>query len=358
MNELYTVVATVLNSSGAGVVGANVLVTDNVGVSRFTGTSTTGGAVPTGTVWNRQWYFDPFNAAYPHMFEKSFNPYTVLIRNYGYVFQTTSATIATRFTSTFTIQTNVNVVASSATAAAYTSIAITGSAKTVVLSGAHTLQELYDYNEYWAALSANMGYAEPLATTDGLTYIFATGWTFTGVANLTLGAKYLSGGTIVLSTPGTVALNLSTTTLSFSVAGTYDLTTSNLSGTITVANTSGGSVIINALPGVTFVNSGPSITINQTLSVNLVLTNVVVGSRYDIFNANTSAVETDPVIATGTAASSTITIAYTYTVNVPVIIRVRKSSAQPKYQPFETQGTITSTGLSTFVSQILDTSAV
>ena len=354
--ERYSTALTV-TSGGAALVGALVHIVDKTGlaISGSPFTTDVNGAIATQTIPKRYFFFDPANSSdtYWNINQYLYNPYSYSVRKYGYVFSTTSKTVSTTSVDGIVQAVNPFTVASSATAAAYTNIAITGSAKAVVLSGAHTLQELYDYNEYWAALSVNMGYAEPLATTDGLTYIFASGWTFTGVANLTLGAKYLSGGTIVLSTPGTVALNLSTTTLSFSVAGTYDLTTSNLSGTITVANTSGGPVIINALPGVTFVNSGPSIAINQTLSVNLVLTNVVIGSRYNIFASNTLAVETDTTIASGTAAASTVTIPYLYTSNVNVVIRVRNSYTTPKYDNYETISIITSSGMSVYVQQSL-----
>jgi len=94
--------------------------------------------------------------------------------------------------------------------------------------------------------------------------------------------------------------------------------------------------------------------------VSVVLQNVVVGSTYRIettdppagvrlFEGTNSGSETPP---------TTITNTYTHTgSNVPVKIIVRKSSGATKYLPFEIYGTITSAGLTTYVSQVEDTTS-
>ena len=334
INDLYSIVATVLNSSGAAVIGANILATDTAGVSQFTGTSSTGGVVPTGTVWNRQWYFDPVNGVIAnwYIYEKNFNPYLLLVRSYGYVFQSISATIAARYTATFILQTNTNVVASSVVAGAYTGIAITGT--TITVSSTMPIQQLYDYGQYWASSSGNMIYAEPFTTTTGLSFYVPSGFTLAGAENLTYGTKSIGTGTLLFSTPGFKTMSLGSTTLSFSGAGTYDFRSCTLTGTTTLVNTSGGTVTVIFSPGTSLVNTGPNINVTYSNLVYIMLTNVVVGSRYSVFTSNTSAVETDTIITAGTAASSTITIPYTYTVDTNIIVRVRKSSTAPKYQAF------------------------
>jgi hypothetical protein len=85
------------------------------------------------------------------------------------------------------------------------------------------------------------------------------------------------------------------------------------------------------------------------VAVNIVLQNVVVGSRYRI-----EVVSTGVLLFEGTAAASTVTIPYTWTANLAIKIRVRKASTAPKYQPFETLGTITEQGVIVFVSQVRD----
>jgi len=85
------------------------------------------------------------------------------------------------------------------------------------------------------------------------------------------------------------------------------------------------------------------------VAVSIVLQNVVIGSRYRIEVASTS-----ELLFEGTAAASTVTIPYTWTANLTVRIRVRKASTAPKYQPFETSGTITEQGLIAFIAQVRD----
>lgn len=97
-------------------------------------------------------------------------------------------------------------------------------------------------------------------------------------------------------------------------------------------------------------------TVDQTVlyppyevPVSVVLQNVVIGSRYRVEVAATNA-----LLYEGTASASTITLPYTWTADLAVRVRVRKASTAPKYQAFETQGTITEQGLIVFVSQVRD----
>lgn len=90
----------------------------------------------------------------------------------------------------------------------------------------------------------------------------------------------------------------------------------------------------------------------DTVTTSVVLTNVVIGSRYRVENLATGA-----LLYEGTAADTTVTLVYVWNANLNVKVRVRKSTTAPKYLPFETIGTITSGGLEVYVSQILDTVA-
>jgi hypothetical protein len=95
---------------------------------------------------------------------------------------------------------NPFVVANEATAAAYTGITLNGATSTITVSGARTLQELYDYSQWWAAQSGNIQYDEPLLTSDGLSFALASGWSIsvtgalTGAGTLAAKPTVASGG--------------------------------------------------------------------------------------------------------------------------------------------------------------------
>ena len=108
------------------------------------------------------------------------------------------------------------VAGEEATVAAYTGIALTAdddatADDTINLTSAHTLQEVYDYLQWYIAQPAqvpfvansgdNLGWdtvwttptsVSPLNTSDGVVFTIATGWTMTGYAsNLTVGDQIL-----------------------------------------------------------------------------------------------------------------------------------------------------------------------
>lgn len=92
--------------------------------------------------------------------------------------------------------------------------------------------------------------------------------------------------------------------------------------------------------------------IDQALT-DFTLTNVVVGSRYEIYN-----VDTATVLTSGTAATSTIEYSQANIANgTNIRIRVRKSSAAPKYIPYEQAAVVTNLAVNVSVSQVLDTIA-
>jgi hypothetical protein len=84
----------------------------------------------------------------------------------------------------------------------------------------------------------------------------------------------------------------------------------------------------------------------------ITLQNVVVGSRYEIYNLTSST-----TLVTGTASSSTVSITAPSSDGDYLRIRVRKASSSPKYIPFETQTQVTSGVANVWVSQVLDTIA-
>jgi hypothetical protein len=77
------------------------------------------------------------------------------------------------------LQANVFVTADEATAGAYTGIAIDPVAMSIIVTAAHTIQELYEYTQWWAAQSANMTHPEPITTVDGANYNLPDDWDLT-----------------------------------------------------------------------------------------------------------------------------------------------------------------------------------
>jgi hypothetical protein len=106
-------------------------------------------------------------------------PHTVKVRCYGYQFQEFPVDIGARTVTNISQNENNFVVANESTAGAYTGITVNGSAETITVSSNHTLQEVYDYCNWWAAQSANMQYDMPISTADGINFTLAAGWLIT-----------------------------------------------------------------------------------------------------------------------------------------------------------------------------------
>jgi hypothetical protein len=104
------------------------------------------------------------------------NPFSLKLRKYGYQFLQVSIAILEAVKASYLLNANAFVVANEATAGAYTGIAINGSAKTITITEAVTMQKLYDYSQWWASRSANMAYEEPIITANGTAFTLAVDW--------------------------------------------------------------------------------------------------------------------------------------------------------------------------------------
>ena len=282
-------------------------------------------------------------------------PHTLKIRKYNYIFYQLTVTVAKKSDSTYQLSSNTFITQTTeATVAAYTGIAYTGGAtKTVVLSSAHTSAELYDYLQYKGALAANFGDDEALSTTDGINLTLATGWKLTVLNYLTFGTRRISGGSLMFTTATSYSPKTGTTTLSFSAAsGTYDLRNGDFTGTITLVNTGGGSITVQMPVGVTVVNTGPNITLDQSASVNIVISGFSTTSRLQLYDTNATTELYNDV-----PGATSKTLAVTYTADKPIRIRVADdgSAGADAMEFIETSQTLTSTGLSYAVTQVADT---
>jgi hypothetical protein len=227
-------------------------------------------------------------------------PHTIKVRCYGYLFQEFPVDIDARTVTNLSQIENNFVVANESTAGAYTGITVNGSAETITVSSNHTLQEVYDYCNWWAAQSANMQYDMPMITSDGVNFLMVSGWDFVVSSTYTVTAE---GQTLTLSGGG-----------SFTISGDF-------TGLITDGTNS---------------------------RVPITLTGVADGSRYRIEETSGGS-----LIANGTqSGTGDITVYDTITANLGITVKVRLYG----YLPFETNATATkAAGATVVVSQIEDT---
>lgn len=169
-----------------------------------------------------------------------------------------------------------------------------------------------------------------------------------GAPNLLKRNLFTSAGTghgLVITTPGTYSFEGNTFTGYAATNGT--------TGNEAVYNNSGGAVTLN-VTGATApsIRNGAGATTTVNTAVAVTLENVIIGSRYRIYKKSDGS-----LLFEGEALSSQIDLVYGGATPTPVVVRVRKSASGTRYQPFETEGSITSTGLSVYVKQIPDTTA-
>jgi hypothetical protein len=227
-------------------------------------------------------------------------PHTIKVRCYGYLFQEFPVDIDARTVTNLSQIENNFVVANESTAGAYTGITVNGSAETITVSSNHTIQEVYDYCNWWAAQSANMQYDMPMITSDGVNFLIISGWDFVVSSTYTVTAE---GQTLTLSGGG-----------SFTISGDF-------TGLITDGTNS---------------------------RVPITLTGVVDGAKYRIEETSGGT-----LIAQGTqSGTGDITVYNTITANLGITVKVRLYG----YLPFESNATATkASGASVVVNQIRNT---
>jgi hypothetical protein len=238
----------------------------------------------------------------------TYSGHYVKVRKYGYLTSSGTRTVnGVAISDSITLTTDNFATDSFGTVSGMTGISLDYSGKVVTVSENHSLSEIYEYIKYSDSLTANMDEVDTISTSDGTNFILTTNWGIDiadGVAVTATGKKLVMSGT-----------------------GTYNL------------NSSGQFVGIMADATKT--------------RVPVTLTGLIVGSRCFIEKQSTGT-----VILNQEAGGSSITTYYELTTDTDVYIRVRKSSIGTKYVPYELSGTITVSGLSVTINQIVDTIAV
>jgi len=105
-----------------------------------------------------------------------YTPHKIVIRKYGYNFFGITTTVAEPIALKQILAVNPFVVADATTAGAYLGIAIDPVALTVTVTTAHTMQEVYDYSQWWASQAGNMQHPEPITTMDGINFALKADW--------------------------------------------------------------------------------------------------------------------------------------------------------------------------------------
>lgn len=245
------------------------------------------------------------------------SPYVTKARHYGYQFDQTLPNAIV----------NGNVVASEATAAAYTGISVSGGATNspVTVTASTTFQKLYDYTQAWSCL--NLGYAVPIgATSPGALAAAAnltinTGQVINGAGAILMGSYTLttefsgplaytytggtwsqltsvpnfSGGTLTLGAEQTYTFTASAPIISFAPSTngvTYNLGGGTFSGTLDLRNANAHTMTVQLPSGTTYTtanNSGGTITVTTpAIYQSVTISGPTVGSRIQIYDTTHS----------------------------------------------------------------------
>ena len=255
---------TLTNSSGVGLTGAKVAVYDNAGAIQDGSKTSASGAVDTinAVFFDRAHGSTSVNKA----------PFDIRIREYGYTYLGFQSAVSEPIKQEVRLAENTTLVSTEAQAAAITGISLNFVTETVTITQDADTQKLYDYYQYQLAQTANMAYGEDL---------IKTGNSF----NLDDWAMVVNGCTY-----------------------TGDATTTGL---ITLPN--------NGVFNGTRTDSNGTVFPPQPISI----TNIVAGSRLQIYNVTTST-ETVNEVVSGTSYTSSYIEGVEYTDGDTVRVRLTK----------------------------------
>ena len=311
---------TLADSAGTGLTGAKVAVYDNAGALQDAIEDSTAGAVAQIDAV----FFDRPDGATST--DKS--PFDIRIRKYDYQYQDFQSAVSEPIKQEFRLPDNTVTVLSEAAAGALTFITIDFTSKTVTVERDRTLSQIYDYCQSQLVLDANMDEIEFIKSLDGNVFTFADDWDLmldsSGKIGSATGKTMVFGGTGVLqmldsrnmidnlTVGGDVDLNALATPLTgvvanaidFDTAGTYTLDGCTIAE---VTNSSGGAITLNLTNGTDITtNTGPNITLEQ--SVDITATNIIDGSRVQIYNVTKSAEIANSLVSGGSGYSTSVNL--------------------------------------------------
>jgi len=174
--------------------------------------------------------------ASPYQYDTvSYTPHVITISKYGYQRTTITQSVAAPIKLTQRMLADAHITATETAAGAYTGIAIDQPSATITLTQAHTLDEVYDYVQWWSSRDANLKYDIPLTTTDGIAYALAynlviDGCALTGSGNIAMPSKALTlanGASSTLSITHTGGVYTTISVIGYTVGArlqVYDVT--------------------------------------------------------------------------------------------------------------------------------------
>jgi hypothetical protein len=199
-------------------------------------------------------------------------------------------------------------------------------------------------------------YSGEIATTGTLTASMTTGGAYTyvnGSAESPMTSPIFTGGTTNIGAAGTYNFSTASTIVSMTpvAASSYTITGSH-SGTLSLKNTSAFAITVTIPAGTTYTtaaNVGGAITVIFP-NVNIDITGLIAGSTIQIYNT-TDSVELYCAVVAGTSYTHSLQ----YVSNKALRLRVSRQSGATAYTPFETIGTLTSSGAAITANQVAST---
>jgi hypothetical protein len=298
-------------------------------------------------------------------------PHTIKVRCYGYLSQEFPVDIDARTVTNLSQIINNFVVANESTAGAYTGIAVNGAAQTITVTADHSIQEVYDYIQWWSTQSANMQYVVPITSADGNTFILAQNWDLIcdgGDITSGTGKSLNFSGTGILQLDGNTADNVNVVSGDVHLESATNLSGMNISDDLRIdtgANSTlsftnmdvGGNVWNDSASNTLTINaSSSSLTAgdpgtgngqtNIVTSVTITIDGLITGSRVRVERQSDGG-----LITQGVESSGSYTDTYGGSTPLSVYVKVRLAG----YIPIKAPATITSTGLSFTAAQVVDT---
>jgi hypothetical protein len=194
---------------------------------------------------------------------------------------------STQYTSTPQFLPDLGITqATKATVAAYTGFA-SETATGVTITTSKTTSEVYDRRKYLE--SENPSYVwdnsktSYCASSVGIQYDFSSNYTLTLQAELS--GKKITGCNLVLDTGWGITCPLEDVTLTFTTAGTYDLSSETITGTVDLNNASGGAVTVQYPISASYTRSGsPLPTVIQSRPLAVTADNIPAGASVRVIN--------------------------------------------------------------------------
>ena len=214
--QLKSINYTVTDTGGTGLTGVKVAVYDTLGDVQGGGVQTSSSG--TVSAINARFFRKSHNVATPI----NYAPFDIRLRGYGYQYQDFQSAVSEPIKQEYRLPTNAVTVLSEAAAAALSGIAIDFAAKTVTITAARSLSEIYDYCQSQLALDANMDETEFFTSQDGITFTFADDWDL--VLNASGSISSASGKTLVFNGTGVLQINDASSTIdNLTVSGDLDI---------------------------------------------------------------------------------------------------------------------------------------